>query len=124
MRARVLLPGAAALLLAGCIPVVACTEIGCDDGLVVRFDRAPVGAFRVEAVVPGTPDEYAFDCPGAGECLTTFHGLVAERVTVRVITSRGTFTQEFQPRYQDVYPNGRRCPAACRQATVTFQLPA
>lgn len=114
--------GAAAALLAGCTPFLACTDAGCDDGLIVRFSQPPAGAFRVEAVVPGDPAEYAFDCADAAQCLGMFQGLVAERVTVRLITAQGTRTREFQPRYQNVYPNGRRCGAACRQATVTFNL--
>ena len=36
---------------------------------------------------------------------------------------RGTRTQEFTPKYEAQYPNGRRCGAACRNATVTVQLP-
>jgi hypothetical protein len=114
---------AAAALLAGCMPGV-CTEIGCEDGLTVRFDSPPAGAFRMEAVVPNHPGEYAFDCTDPAACFTMFRGLVAERVTVRLITAQGTFSREFRPRYREVYPNGRRCPAACRQATVTFDLPA
>jgi hypothetical protein len=123
MRTRSLLLSAAAALMAGCMPGV-CTETGCEDGLTVRFDAPPTGAFRVEAVVRNHPGEYAFDCTDAGACLTMFRGLVAERVTVRLITAQGTFSREFQPRYREVYPNGRRCPAACRQATVTLDLRA
>ena len=43
-------------------------------------------------------------------------------MTIRVTTSTGTRSQEFAPAYEDQYPNGRRCGAVCRQATVTFQL--
>lgn len=122
MRTRSLVLSAASALLAGCLPSSACTDVGCEDGLVVRFDRPPEGAFRVEAAVPGDPREHAFDCPATGECLMMFGGLVAERVTVRVITAQGTRTQDFQPEYRGVYPNGRRCGPACRQATITFPL--
>ncbi|MBW3573123.1 MAG: hypothetical protein KY467_18660 [Gemmatimonadetes bacterium] len=123
MRLSSFLLSATAALLAGCMPGV-CTEIGCEDGLTVRFDAPPAGAFRMEAVVLNHGGEYAFDCPDATTCFTMFRGLVAERVTVRLMTPQGTFSREFRPRYREVYPNGRRCPAACRQATVTFPLPA
>jgi hypothetical protein len=83
-----------------------------------------VGAFRIEATVPNDPAVVAIDCVDAMNCLLMFPGMVAEQVTLRLITSEGTVTQEFEPRYDDVYPNGRRCGPACRQATVTIQLPA
>lgn len=124
MRVRSLLFSATAALVAGCNPFGACTLIGCDDGLSVQFSRAPVGAFRIEATVPNEPAVVAIDCVDATNCLLMFPGLVAEQVTLRLITSEGTVTQEFEPRYDDVYPNGRRCGPACRQATVTIQLPA
>lgn len=120
MRLRTLLFGAMAAVLGGCNPFGPCTLIGCHDGLSVRFDSPPAGAFRIEASVPGDPTQYAIDCADAQSCETIFPGLIAERVTIRLITPQGTRTQEFQPRYADLYPNGRRCGPTCRQATVTF----
>jgi hypothetical protein len=124
MRLRSILFSATAALLAGCTPFGACTLIGCEDGLSVQFDRAPAGAFRIEANAPDDPAQYAIDCADAATCMMMFPGLVAEQVTIRVITQQGTHTQEFQPRYDEVHPNGRGCGPACRQATVTVQLPA
>jgi hypothetical protein len=124
MRIRSLLFSATAALLSGCMPITSCTLIGCDDGLAVRFNRPPVGAFRVEATVPNDPTVAAIDCADAATCMVRFPDLVAEQVTLRLITSQGTVTQQFQPRYENEYPNGRSCGPACRQATVTFQLPA
>lgn len=88
----------------------------------VRLDRAPAGAYRVEAIAAGAAPA-VFEC-GAGETCPAayFPGLVAETVTIRVMTSAGVRTQAFTPEYQPEYPNGRGCPAACRQATVTVQL--
>jgi hypothetical protein len=116
--------GLAGVLLASCSPVVhACTEIGCDDALVVRFDRAPAGAFRVEAITAPGAAPAVFECAAGDTCPAAyFPGVEAERVTIRVTTSAGTRSQEFAPEYQDQYPNGRRCGAVCRQATVTFPL--
>jgi hypothetical protein len=124
MRIRSLLFSATAALLASCTPFGACTLIGCDNGLSVRFSRPPAGAFRVEATVPHDPTVLAIDCPDATSCLLMFPDLVAEQVTLRLIMAQGTLTQQFQPRYENVYPNGRGCGPACRQATVTIQLPA
>ena len=122
MRIRSLL-SALAVALAGCTtPSIACTLIGCEDGLAVRFNRQPAGAFRVEAIVPSHPTPYTIDCADVATCYLFFTDLMEERVTLRVTTADGTFTQDFTPLYEDRYPNGRRCGAACRQAVVTFRL--
>jgi hypothetical protein len=124
MRIRSLLISATAALLAGCIPTGACTLIGCFDGLSVRFSRAPTGPFRIEATVPNGSAVQPIDCADASNCELIFRDLVAEQVTLRLITAAGTITQQFEPRYENLYPNGRRCGPSCRQATVTLQLPA
>jgi hypothetical protein len=124
MRIRSLLFSALAALLAGCIPTGACTLIGCHDGLSVQFSRPPVGSFRVEATFPNDPTVLAIDCADASSCELIFRDLAAEQVTLRLIMAEGTITQQFQPRYENLYPNGRRCGPSCRQATVTMQLPA
>jgi hypothetical protein len=123
MRIRPLLLSATAALLAGCIPTGSCTLIGCYDGLSVQFSRPPAGSFRIEATVPDDPTVQAIDCADVPSCQLIFPDLVAEQVTLRLITAEGTVTQQFQPRYENLYPNGRRCGPSCRQATVTLQLP-
>lgn len=123
MRKRRLLLAATAALLAGCNPLGVCTLIGCENGLFVVLDRTPVGAFRIEATVPGDPTVLAIECVPGGGCHPLFPDLIAEQVTIRVITQQGTVTQQFQPEYQTSYPNGRRCGPECTQATVTVQLP-
>ena len=123
MRIRTLLLSATAALLAGCIPTGACTLIGCHDGLSVQFSRPPAGAFRVEATVPNDPAVRAIDCDDVATCQLIFPNLLAEQVTLRLITAGETVTQQFEPRYENQYPNGRRCGPSCRQATVTLQLP-
>lgn len=124
MRLRTLLYSATAAVTAGCTPFVSCTLIGCDNGLAVGFNRDPQGAFRIEVTTPDDPTVHAIDCASLPTCVTLFRDLVAEQVTVRVVTQQGTVTQQFQPDYEDLYPNGRRCGAACRQASVIVQLPA
>lgn len=122
MRLTPILRVTAAVLLAGCNPLV-CTDIGCIDSLQVRFDRAPVGAYRVEVVAGAGAEPAVFECGATESCpVAYFEGVTAERVTVRVTTAAGTRTQEFSPRYERQYPNGRLCGAACQQATITFSL--
>lgn len=123
MRIRSLLLSATAALVAGCSPVISCTLIGCENGLAVRFDRTPTGPFRIEAIVPNEAEARVIDCPDVVNCHLLFRDLVADQVTLRVTTQAGTSTRTFQPRYEELYPNGRRCGPACRQATVTYQLP-
>lgn len=98
--------------------------VGCFNGLNVRFNGQPAGAYRVEAIVPGDATPHVFDCP-SGTCgpPVMFEDLTPDRVTIRVTTAAGTRSQEFTPKYEAEYPNGRRCGAACRSATVTIQLP-
>ncbi|HEX2206901.1 MAG TPA: hypothetical protein VHG93_04410 [Longimicrobium sp.] len=123
MRTRSLLLSAAAALLASCSPYGACTLIGCENGLFVRFNQSPAGAFRIEASVAGNDAVEVIECADASSCHLLFRDLIADQVTLRVVTQQGTFTQQFEPEYENLYPNGRRCGPACRQGTVTFQLP-
>jgi hypothetical protein len=110
--------------LVGCGGPFACTDVGCDDALVVNFDRPPTSPLRVEAEVAGQNSPAVFDCPEAARCPSVFFpGLVADQVTIRVTTSAGTTTQQFRPQYTQQYPNGRACGAVCRQASVTVRLP-
>lgn len=122
MRSAALLRAFAVVLLSGCSPVLTCTLIGCDNGLSVEFSSPPAGAYRVEAVVAGAAPAVV-EC-GAGQTCPPmfFPGVEAERVTIRVTTAAGTRSQEFTPRYEDLYPNGRDCGAVCQQARVMFQL--
>lgn len=123
MRIRTALYLFAAATLAGCNPVITCTLIGCHNGLVVQFDRMPTQPFRVEAIVPNDPAQHVVECD-ANRCPhVLFPDLLPEQVTIRVTTAAGTRTQEFRPKYENLYPNGRRCGPACRQATVTVQVP-
>jgi hypothetical protein len=118
-----------ALLLAGCqafVGPLACTDVGCPNGLTVRFDRPPAGAYRIEVVPDHDPAlARTLDCPAAEMCgPAAFVGdFFAESVTLRVTTAAGTTTRQVRPRFQPVYPNGRRCGAACSQAEVTVRLP-
>lgn len=113
------------MLLAGCNAIaLACTEIGCDNGLVVRFNTAPTGAYTVEAWSELRIAPQVFECAAGQTCpVVFFSGFAGQDVTVRVTTAAGVRTQTFDDvDYEPVYPNGRRCGAACEQAEVTVQL--
>ena len=125
MRIRSLLHATTLVLLASCNPITqTCTLIGCEDGLAVRLSGVPAGAYRVEAWSELRIAPQVFEC-GAGETCPPvfFPGFQGNDVTVRVTTAAGVRTQSFADvEYEPLYPNGRRCGGACRQATVTVPL--
>jgi hypothetical protein len=124
MRITPLIKAAAVVLLAGCQTIThACTLAACSDALNVEFSRTPTGPFRVEAFADGSPNGQVFDCAGPSQCREAyFTGMKASRVTIKVTVDGTTTTQEFTPRYETVYPNGRDCPGRCQQATVTVTI--
>lgn len=125
MRFTPLLQAATAVLLAGCNSIThICTLMVCEDALNVAFDQAPAGPVRVEVFADGAATPRVFDCADPALCPAGvyFTGLMAERVTVRVVTAGATYTQEFAPVYETIYPNGRDCGGHCEQATVTMDL--
>jgi hypothetical protein len=127
MRTHRLLLSSVLLTLAGCQGITgACTLIGCHSGLVVQLDRAPAGAYRIEAFVAESGPRQVFDCAGVAQCgaETRFDDFTPETVTVRVITAAGTTTQTFQPSYSKYQPNGAECGPTCRTAVVTATLPS
>jgi hypothetical protein len=125
MRATALIRATAVVLLTSCSPLIGeCTLIGCEDGLAVEFDRAPIGAYRVEAWSELRIAPQVFEC-GAGETCPPvfFPNFQGNDVAVRLVTATGTVTREFDGvRYENVHPNGPACPAACQQATVKFEI--
>lgn len=122
MRFTTLLQTTAVILLGGCNALpTACTLIGCEDALIVRFDEAPTGAYRVEAIPASGAAPSVVECAADQACAPIrFADFTAETVTLRVTTAAGTQSRQFQPNYESQYPNGRDCGAACKVATVTF----
>jgi hypothetical protein len=125
MRFSTALQASGALLLAGCNSIAfACTDIGCVGGLLVRFNTPPAGAYKVEAWSELRVEPQVWECAVGSTCPAAFFpDFEGQDVTVRVTTAAGVRTQEFADvDYEPVYPNGRRCGAACEQGEVTVQL--
>lgn len=125
MRRSSLLHATAALLLASCNPITqSCTLIGCHDGLAVGFDQPLTAPYKVEAWSELRVAPQVVECAAGQTCEPVFFpDFQGQNVTIRVTTSAGVRTQEFSGvEYEPQYPNGRRCGAACRQATVTVDL--
>lgn len=113
---RVLAPLALAFL-AGCV----CTDIGCPDGVSVRLQDAPQGPYTVE-LIPSSGPAQVVECDGAGPCSLFFEHVDADRATVVVTSQAGTVERDVRLHFEQQYPNGRLCGAACSYARVTVQV--
>lgn len=114
------------LALGGCGPggMVACTLIGCEDGLSLTIENPPPQLQRVELALPDGR-VHAVDCAQPEHCASPFlfvPHVRATEATVRIVAPGGTREVQIAPSYQPQYPNGRRCGAACTQARVTIRL--
>lgn len=131
-----------ALVTAAYVSGCGCTELGCDNRLVVtagqalpaRYDVAftidgttSVAACDLEsadaseapipAVVTGDPDFYA-EC--SADKITLF--AAPEKVTVSFVDEMGTTIAEktFEPSYAEESPNGERCGPTCESTEVAM----
>ena len=105
-----------------------CNLVGCADGLRVRLDTLPTGAFQVELLVGGVvqPAPIEATCGGTSTCYqeVQFRNFNTDNVSVRVTTANGTRVTPFaKVVYTRSYPNGRGCGPTCRYATVTALVP-
>ena len=121
-------PRAVAALLAlslGACAGVGCTLIGCASGLNVRFATTPSGAYHVEVMSQELASPRVFDCANAGGVCPpiTFDGYRPTVATITVTYAGRTGRTEVHPSYEDQYPNGSQCGAACNSATVIVPLP-
>jgi hypothetical protein len=99
-----------------------CTLIGCDTGLAVVVEDPPAFPYRVEVFPPVTGPRYVMNCTSPSVCFegrVFFGEFLPRSVTVEVIGSSGTRRHEvLNLEYENLYPNGRACGSACRQATI------
>jgi hypothetical protein len=122
--------------LVGCgDPPLACTEIGCTDGIYLNFELesgAPVDSFSGEVTLNG--DSFEVTCTdgaGVGEsylCLGNTLQLSAglESTLSLDIGSAADpdlrFVGAVDLDFQEVQPNGPDCPPICDQASVSLPL--
>jgi hypothetical protein len=117
---------ALAILLAGCnlLFPVACTDIGCPDGLGVELSGTVTGDYTIEIELPdGTVRSWS-DTARDGVAAAFFE-VHAEEVTIRVTTAEGTIEHTVRPEYEGLFPNGRRCDRrpVCHQGRVMVDPP-
>ena len=139
------------LLLCACdaFPPVACTEIGCSDGLTIELN-AREGAFTpgtyTVAAVSDVDEACSFtiggadDCAEGAGCVTESSceaGFVLETGDDQVVFLLGSpdsltltvdrdgeilLEETFAPEYVETQPNGKNCPPTCRNASAAFEL--
>ena len=126
MRVTKLLPlafilAAPALLstLSGCI---GCTDVGCDDGLIVRFSSPIPPGSTVTATSP-FDGERSIECTGTTSCEGVFfERFTPTQVSIVAELPEGSETLNVSPTYRDFQPNGEDCEPTCRIAEVSFEL--
>jgi len=118
---------ALAILLAGCdlLFPVACTSIGCPDGLSVELSGTVTGEYTIEIELPDGTVRTWSDTARDGVA-RAFFGVHAEELTVRVTTGEGVVEHMVRPEYEGLFPNGRRCDRrpVCHQGRVMVDPPA
>jgi hypothetical protein len=143
---RILGVGAVALLALACgknwmgpEQGQACTLIGCDDELSVHASAALGWSFGVEIALDGqtisvecnladdvvrmpgnvTGGTLSVDCVPDGIIVRE----LPEQLTVRFLDEDGTVLGEgaLSPDYEERYPNGEECGAACEQGEAVVQ---
>ena len=116
---------AAFLWLPGCMDppgTGACTEIGCDSGLVLEFTNAPQGPWT--AAVVSNIGNRTFDCAAGATCSTAFFGhFVPNAVTVTMTVGQQSSQSQGTPTPRTVRPNGAACEPSCSQPVFKVTAP-
>lgn len=120
---RTLLACAVLLTASGCeiVGVRACTLIGCQDGLTVKFTTPVATGDVVEVTDLDAGETRSQSCQVVPSGCTSafFADFTATRVRVVVNTGGTRLQGDFSPAYRTNRPNGRGCPPTCRVAEVT-----
>jgi hypothetical protein len=106
-------------------PVVACTMIGCEDGVAVELETVPQAPFSVEVTpLPGGAATIK-ECATAEACGATlfFEEVRADSISVKVTSAAGTRTVGVRISYSTSRPNGPQCAPSCRQARLRVPVP-
>lgn len=114
-----------AVLAASCAnspdPQVACTLIGCNDGLRVTVGGAVPAQFTVR-VLAGDSTLRTVECRTGTPCDVFIENTTPEQVTVEIASTTGVVTRTATPEYTIARPNGPNCPPECRQGEVAITL--
>ena len=103
-----------------------CDAWGCVDGLRLRLDAVPTGAWTVELLVNGVLQSAPANasCDGSRQCspVVYYNILPRDNVSARVTTSAGVRTTNF-PRITYIIAKTDDCHDCKGQAEVTANIP-
>ena len=99
----------------------ACTQIGCDSGLLVELQDEPQAPFTVTATAEDGRTR-TIDCPDPANCRIFFEGFTPSEVTITYESGGDAVEQTFSPAYTRSRPNGEDCPPECVNATVRLDI--
>lgn len=102
---------------------MACTEIGCSDGLNVELTGTLPPSFTV-AVLGEDQVLGRMDCPSSATCgrHLFFENVAAQRVRLVVTVAGVSRSYERTPEWRATRPNGPGCEPVCRQASVSVPI--
>ena len=103
-------------------PTTVCTEIGCNDELIIVLAGNVPTTYTITAIADNGDErtrQCSSECDGNVSCRFT-----PEKVTIVVTWQGGSIQQTVEPTYASYYPNGPTCPPKCRRAIVSITLGA
>ena len=103
-------------------PTTFCTDIGCDDELIIVLAGNPPASYTITAVADNG-DERSRECSSDCDGHVSFR-FTPESVTIVVTWQGGSIQQTVEPRYAPFRPNGPNCSPICRRAIVSITVDA
>lgn len=101
---------------------VACTMIGCSNGVRVVVDGNVPERYSVQ-VRDGSRVLRSLECRAGTPCDFFVENEMPTDVTVRIVWGDDHDREwTVTPTYRDAQPNGPACPPTCRQGTVTITM--
>ena len=119
-----LVPVAAIVLVSACSSneaEVACTMIGCENGLSIEVNGTLPFPYKVH-VRAGGETLHSFDCAANEPCTAFVANHTPREVTIAVETPQGEVSNTYVPEYRTSRPNGPNCPPECRQARIQVNV--
>lgn len=110
-------------LLGGCDSILGigdCTQIGCSDGIAVRFSGAVPDSVEVALRAMGEEERVRSCSATTAPCTSgmRFEDTTPEQVTLEVRWDGRSRVEVVQPEYSAVRPNGPSCEPTCMIATI------
>ncbi len=102
---------------------IACTKIGCIDGIALNLSSSLPNTAVVEIIYDGQTN--TLSC-AQGNCInqTVFISNITPKTFTVRISNNGSILSEsvHRPTYKNTQPNGPDCPPICKQVEVSINL--